>query len=285
MSSRWNEALHPRDEDGKFSDGGGGGSASSAPARSGGSRRKRLPETISSAEVKAKGGSITLDHYGDGSLGITTPGGTAKLSPDDRKKLASAFSDASDEMSPGDTVKVGATTLTREKSGFTFRAGDDSEGIAVSEANLYKMNDKSTDMSDYSKRVETGWGEADISIAPGNKLGMRILGDDGKPQNIELSSKQAQDLRSAIYSTFDGFDGNGDIDLPESGVLDKIDVKLGKGRSIHVEQQGHDNLDAKGHPQGNLMIEADDGSWGITVTPENYDAFTEALSDVVDAVW
>lgn len=284
MSSRWNEADHPRDGDGRFTDGAGGGSSSSAAGRRAGSRRKRLPETISSAEVKAKGGNITLDHYGDGSLAITTPGGTTKLSPGDRERLSDAFSGA-EEMDPGESKKVGAATLTREKSGYTLRVGDDSEGIPVTKANLEKMNDKSQDMSDYSKRVETGWGEADLSIAPGNKLGMRILGDDGNPVDIEIPRAQALKLRSAINATFEGDDPDGEIDLPESGVLDKIDVPLGKGRSIHVEQQGHDNLDAKGFPQGNLMIEADDGSWGITVTPENYDAFTDALNDVVDAIW
>lgn len=256
--------------------------AASAPAAS----QRGMPDAISSAEIKSKGGMVKLEHHGDGSLKITTPHGSTTLPADVRSRLSGNLTDA-EFLSVGETQRIGTpstahATIKATKSGYTLHVGgDDQQGIALTESQLGKIGEASTDMSEYSHRIDTGYGVTDVYLTQNDKLGLRTMGDDGKPVDLELSPAQASALGHAIDTVATGFDPNGSDDDDGSAVTE-TSFNAGKGRRIHVTQQG--TVPFLDSPDGDLLIEADDGSWAITVNPKGYDDFTQALYDVVDAL-
>lgn len=282
-----------------------GPTASSAPSsgkpseatirarQGGGNYRALMPDVVNSAEIKGKGGTVKLDHHGDGSLTITTPHGSATLPAHIREGTLPEVIHDTEILATGETMWVrdpkDFTTyaaITRVGSGtYTLHLGSDADeepGITLTESQLNKINDTSTLLTEYNRRIDTGNGNADIYLTSNDNLGLRTPGDDGTPVDIELSPAQARKLNHAISVVYQGFDDE-DPDGPESGVSE-TSFSIGGGKRIHVTQQGATPIDSPAGVNGDLIIEADDGSWAFVVTPKSYDEFTDTLQDMVDAL-
>ncbi|MGS2645850.1 hypothetical protein [Streptosporangium sp. G12] len=259
----------------------------------GGNYRVLMPDAVNSAEIKGKDGTVKFDHHGDGSLTITTPHGSATLPARIRERMLPSVIRDTEKLAAGETMWVRDSkdfttyaAITRVGSGtYTLHLGSDADekpGLTLTESQLDKINDTSTLLTEYNHRIDTGNGNADIYLTSNDNLGLRTPGNDGTPVDIELSPAQARKLNHAIGVVYQGFDHE-DPDGPESGVSE-TSFSIGGGKRIHVTQQGTPPIDSPDGANGDLLIEADDGSWAFVVTPKSYEEFTDTLHDVVDAL-
>lgn len=248
-----------------------------------------FPQAADSSEIPLDDGSTLSLHKSTGdTIHVGNGANASALTIQEIEEITGSVSTAHD-----DGWDIGESDELADKDGGAFarvtKTGKDQYRVDIDGRESFTVTPKQArtmqsdaERIDMAKRIDTGYGPTDVFLAPGGKLGLRATAGYGESVGIELSRAQARKLDDAINATYEGFDPNGDI--VSDSTISQLDVPLGKGRSIHVEQQGPTPGDSGG-PQGDLLIEADDGSWAITISPSAYDAFTDALTDLNEALF
>ncbi|GGK61326.1 hypothetical protein Sme01_03020 [Sphaerisporangium melleum] len=247
-----------------------------------------FPQAVTSAEIPLDDGSTLTLHKSNGDA-IHVGNGTnaSALTIDEIEEIESSINNAhhggldigeSEDIVDMDGGAFGRVTKTGRNQYQVDIDGRQSLTLTPKQADQMESEAQRIQSA---RRIQTAYGPADVYLTPGGKLGLRASGGYGEYVDVELSPSQARKLSDAITATYDGFDPNGELNNEDGSRIDQVDVPLGKGQSIHVEQQGP-TPGENGGPQGDLLLEAGDGSWSITADPNSYDDLTDAIRDVND---
>lgn len=294
----WNEALHPRDDDGRFTHKGGGTSgAPSTPTmparqvpdisrmadnairraagRGGITRRpeRGMPDAIASIPVKTKSGAtIGVHRHADGSLTIDAGGRRTTMTKEQAKRFTDQL-DLAQDWPRGDSEDIpGAGRITRVSGGYQVDlAGGGRLDLTFRDG---KVLDQTIQRSAGSTRVDTGYGDADVFIADRNKIGFRHLGDDGRPVEIVLDKTSYTKIDRTIDRLIDEMDEDG----PDRKPLYAGELSTNVGR-VRVEMTGW-------REPGSVLriIPAEGGDWGLVIDGSAQEAWYFATSDAKEAL-
>lgn len=249
-----------------------------------------FPQAADSSKIDLDDGStLTLHKGSDGHIHVGGGTNASALTVEEIEEIKSSVIEAhddgwdvgeSDELADMDGGAFARVTKTGKNQ---YRVDIDGRTSFTVTAKQARQMESDAQRIRLAQRVNTPYGPADVYLTPDGKLGMRTTDAYGEPVGVELSPAQASKLGNAVNATYEGSDPNGELYNEDGSRIDQVDVPIGKGRSVHVEQQGT-TPGGNGGPKGDLILEADDGSWAITVDPKSYDAFTTALYDVTDAL-
>ncbi|MDH2424749.1 hypothetical protein [Sphaerisporangium sp. TRM90804] len=297
--STWNEEDHPRAYDGKFAHSNGGPDSDDEPPR-----RRGMPDAAATSTVAVRDGKeIALDYHPDGSVSISTGKHSVSLTRNAVNDLKYNLSDlASEAAGAGEEAWVKSIeTDAQGRPRSTFAAlirnegpgtaslrlppNDDPSAEELQNTTPVHLNRKDADQLDQAftrvqaaTRVDTGYGDADIHITDDNKFGIRHIGDDGYPTDVELNPRSYAKLAHAIDIVIDGGDDDDDS-LADDDIVTKETVTTNAGK-VTVELIG----DYGGNsPTDQLRITADDDSWGLIIAGPHQQAFSDAMSKVEDA--
>lgn len=305
MANRaWNEDAHPRDNDGKFTHGRGGGNMSAisgalgrasavgtapnvsqmvdnairkASGRGGITSRpeRGMPDAISSASVPLSGGgNLGVDRHVDGSVSLTAGGRRTTMPRDVAKRLTDTLLLAEDWDRGEEENIPGVGRVTKVTGGYQLELpGGNRVGLTRREA--VKL-EQAIERSDGSTRVDTGYGDTDVYVADGKKVGLRHLGDDGRPVEVVFDKSSFRKISQTVDRLIDDWDFDG---------LDRKPVYSGEfstnvGR-VRVELTGW----GTGDPGNRLRIGPADGdAWGVVVRGDAHRAWGHAMENAQDAL-
>ncbi|WP_326646677.1 hypothetical protein OG884_18790 [Streptosporangium sp. NBC_01755] len=290
-SAPWREDLHPRREDGKF--GHGGGSSASTPRHGGGTSSSRndtptggtsggakadqprgMPEKLASSRIPLTGGgTVVIDRHADDSFSIGDGKQSVKLSKSQTCSLLSTL-DLADDWNSGDEETIpGVGHVSKDGKDYTL-ALDGGPTMELSRRDIKKMH-AAPDQLDKATRVDSGNGDTDLFAADDKKIGLRVLGDDGRPIEALFTRASFAKIDSAIDSIID------DIDFPDTPgkpVTRKVvATNLGK---VRVELYGNWG---GSEPRNRLEIEPLDGSWAAVIDGPQQSKWGDAMSRFSEA--
>lgn len=294
--SAWNEADHPRADDGKFGHGAGGHSP--------GDTGRGMPDVIAGADIPVRGGDeIALDFHADGSATLATSTTSVHLPDSSVSDLKYSLQHiGSEDTQVGDEVWV--KTVERDSDGrptgsssaaLIRKEGEGSYSLRLAQtgnpsaeelrnAPEVRLNDKDLTKIDgaflrgkTATRIDTGNGPADLYITDDNRFGIRAKGDDGKPAEARLVPRSFAKINHAISVVLEGFDEN-DPTGPDSGVT-RVNVPTNIG-PVRVQLFGDWNGN---NPGDRLEIAPVNGGWKLSVNGPQQDDFLNAWSKVADA--
>ena len=292
----WNEALHPRDDDGRFTHKGGGTSgAPSTPTmparqvpdisrmadnairraagRGGVSRRpeRGMPDAIASIPVKLKNGAaIGVHRHVDGSVTLDADGRRLTMTREGADRFRLDLAEAED-WDRGDSEDIpGVGRLTRVSGGYQVDlAGGGRLDLTFRDA---KLLDQTIERSAGSRRVDTGYGDADVFIPDRNKIGFRHLGDDGRPVEIVFDKSSFMKIDRTIDRFID------EIDFEQRKPLYTSEFNTNVGR-VRVEMNGWRG------PNDFLRITPAEGDdWGLVIAGPAHSAWGDATSNAKEVL-
>jgi hypothetical protein len=240
----------------------GRGGLSSRPERG-------MPDAISSSSVPLSGGGdLGVDRHVDGSVSLTSGGRRTTMPKDAAQRLAGTLRLA-DDWERGDEENIpGVGRLTKVSGGYQLDLpGGNRVGLSRREA--VKL-DQAIERSDASTRVDTGYGDADVFVADGNKIGFRHLGDDGRPVEVVFNKSSF----NKIVDTFNRLVDDIDLDGPDRKPVYSGEFSTNVGR-VRVEMTGLGR-----DPGDRLRIGPAEGdAWGLVVAGRAQDAWYDAMSN------
>jgi hypothetical protein len=249
-----------------------------------------FPQAITSSEIPLNDGSTLTVHKSTGdAIHIGNGTSSSALTIEEIEEIESGVSRAHD-----DGWDIGDSEDLADMDGGSFarvtKTGRNRYQVDIDGRRSFTLTSKQAGQMESeaqriesARRIQTATGPADVYITPEGKLGLRASGDYGEYVDVELSRPQARKLSDAISTTYEGFDPNGEIHTGDGSRIDQVDVPLGNGNSIHVEQQGPTPRE-NGGPQGDLFIEDGAGKWAIIADPKSYDDLTDAIRDANEAL-
>ncbi len=300
----WNEAAHPRDNDGKFASGRGGGNLSAisgalgrasavgaapnvsqmvdnairkASGRGGITSRpeRGMPDAIASARVPlAGGGDLDVDRHVDGGVSLTSGGRRTALQKDAAKRLSDTLSLAQD-WERGDEEDIpGVGRLAKVTGGYELHLADGSR-VGLSRREGVKL-EQALGRSDASTRVDTGFGDADVFVTGDKKIGFRHLGDDGRPVEVTFDKSSFRKINQTIDRLIDDID----LDGPDRKPVYSGEFNTNVGRA-RVELTGWGDKE----PNAKLRIGPADGdAWGLIVQGGAHSQWWDAMYNAQDAL-
>lgn len=250
-----------------------------------------FPQAVTSAKIPLDDGStLTVHKSTGGAIHVGNGTNASALTIKEIEEIESAISDAHHGG-----LNVGESEDIPDMDGGAFarvtKTGKNQYQVDIDGRQSFTLTPKqASEMEDEAqriqsaRRVETAYGPADVYITPGDKMGLRASSGYGEYVDIELTRPQARKLGDAITATHEGFDPSGDLYNEDGSRITEVDVPLGKGQSIHVEQQGPPPGE-NGATQGDLFIEDGAGKWAITVDPKSYDDLADAITDINEVLF
>lgn len=246
-----------------------------------------MPRTVAQEDVALTGGGTLTVHKQPGSdvVHVTDGDRSFALTSEEVHGINSAIDMADDDEEWG----VGESDRVTDDRGFAYatvtKTGpkaydvqiDGKPGFTLSPKDADRLN-ASTTRIDAASRAETGNAPTDFLPGPRNSVTLRTPGDDGRPVDVPLTASAASKVLRALNTVNEGFDDD-NPDGPDHGVH-RVDVPIGGGRKAVVEQIGP--VSGPG-ATGRTVIEADDGSWSVTVNASAYDDWVDAFNQAADA--
>ncbi|MER7213206.1 hypothetical protein ABT340_39600 [Streptosporangium sp. NPDC000239] len=259
--------------------------ASGQPPSVTGPDERGMSATIASKQMRTTGGGSLTLHRQEGSdyTHVTTADGqTYALTDDEVREVYFRVHD----MDDGE-FKVGENEGLVDKEGFLFgqimKVGSDRYDVQIDGKRAFTLSPKDATRleqagSDLStaKRLDTEFGKIDVFSTGGGKVGVRHLGDDGKPLETTFNAGSWRKLGQAVDVVFEGFDEEDtNPNAPDSGVASKT-VKTNVG-NVTVQLKGE-----WGAPDSSLSMMPEKGDWGVVVDGPHMDAWLSAIAGVLE---
>jgi hypothetical protein len=273
----WDPGEHPRDGDGKFAPSPGGGKDSAPSAgKSKSSSGRGMPKTLATSRIqRTGGGTLTMSRHADGSRDISDGQHTATLSRVQANNLITTLELADSEGWPaGESDDVpGVGTITARGRGRYDIAFDDGGAMTVTGREASRMGAADRQL-DKAHRINTAAGEIDVYADGNRKIGIRHLGDDGKPVEVLFNRASFEKISDAITSIVD------DIDLAQPGDeparTKTVSTNVGK---VTVEVVGDSMKDGPGNRI--VIAPADGGDWGVVIDGKSQGDWYDAASNIL----
>ena len=188
-----------------------------------------------------------------------------------------------------DEDEVDDSRILADRDGFTFgeviKEGDNDFTVAIDDQFAFSLSKEDADrlgeLSDQLSRARRfdnpTYGKVDIYDTGGAKVGIRHLGDDGRPVSIEFDRRSTKAINRALTAVYEGFDQyDDDPDAPTEGLTAKT-VRTNHG-PVEVRLSGG----AWGDPNAELSILPTDptASWGVIIQGPQMDALWNAWQDI-----
>jgi hypothetical protein len=236
-----------------------------------------MPKTLATSQIKrADGGTLTMSRHADGSREIGDGKQAVTLSQKQTDDLISTLTvAASDEWPAGETESVpGVGKVTAQGRGRYDVTFDSGETITLTGREVSRV-EAANQQLDKAHRIDTSSGPLDVYADGNRKVGIRHLGDDGKPVDVVFNRGSFAKVTDAVTDIIDG------LDFPQPGeepVRTKT-VNTNVGR-VSVEVVGD-----WGKPGSGNRIEitpADGGDWGLVIDGAHHNDWFDATSNILD---
>lgn len=283
--SRWNPADHPRDGDGQFANSPGGGASDTSKMADAAIRRAAgrapalrqrtengMPDALATHEIPLTGGGVVkLDRHLDGGISLTS--GPRSTTPVSRNALKKLFGQASlaEDWDPGEEQALPGIGHVRKKSSSQYEVTlPDGSKVDLARRDIARIL-KSLERIDSAARVNTDYGPIDVFPVDAKTLGIRHLGDDGRPVEILLNRGSFEKIDRAVNGIID------DIDLDGDQAVTRRVVSTNAGK-VSVEMFGDGRAT---NPRSELNIGPVDGdAWGVIVDGPHLRDWYSAMESV-----
>ncbi|GII87070.1 hypothetical protein Ssi03_50600 [Sphaerisporangium siamense] len=252
------------------------------------SDERGMPNTIARREVTATGGRKITVHREEGD-------DYTHLSSDDGRSFAltgDEITEIDDRIGTADDDRLerGEHDPLIDEDGFTFgritKTGSRSYDVEIDGQPAFTLSTRDAEKIREAheslvgtRRFNTSTGKIDLFPAGGGKLGLRHLGDDGRPVETVFNAQSKERLDHAVDVIFEGFDEEDTSpDAPDAGVTStEFQSNVGPVRVEITDGEW-------GEPGAKLWITPVTGdAWGAVIDAPNMDDFTSALSDLMEA--
>jgi hypothetical protein len=236
-----------------------------------------MPKTLATSRIqRTGGGTLTMSRHADGSRNISDGKQNVTLSQKQTDDLISTLTvAASDEWPAGETESVpGVGKVTAQGRGRYDVTFDSGETITLTGREVSRV-EAANQQLDKAHRIDTSSGPLDVYADGNRKVGVRHLGDDGKPVDVVFNRGSFAKVTDAVTDIIDG------LDFPQPGeepVRTKT-VNTNVGR-VSVEVVGD-----WGKPGSGNRIEitpADGGDWGLVIDGAHHNDWFDATSNILD---